>query len=260
MIELSCAARVAPEKRCIPACLPRSSLNRELSGAVREVDLRGNTPSPGQKRENRQPNSATEPRNAPSFQSVLSNAVCREAFDKLVSEGADRDEVETLVMGCGTAAALPRRWDALWVSGMSRAELSSFPQKIQYVATVIERIGKHPFLPPREPGLATWGTMVSLLRNYANELQSELHTIRDHLRRNRGYFDLWTIFRVKLLSYVKQTTGEYHVAEVSELLSAALGHYEDVGRKPRVKQTDVTPDSLWKLVQRRRNPKTKRSK
>jgi hypothetical protein len=81
--------------------------------------------------------------------------------------------------------------------------------------------------------------------------------MRDYLRRNRGYFDLWTVFRVKLLSYVKRATGEYHVAEISELLTAALAHYEDIETKICVKQCDVTPDSLWKLIQRRRPPNNK---
>ncbi len=77
------------------------------TGSCAGGSLPGNTGAHSQKRQAQQPSSLTERRNAPSFESVLSNGVCRGAFNKLVGEGADANRLETLIMVCGTGYVLP---------------------------------------------------------------------------------------------------------------------------------------------------------
>jgi hypothetical protein len=145
-----------------------------------------------------------------------------------------------------------RRFDPLFVSGLSREALNRFPTAVRKVATKIESVSENPHLYLQFLSGSNFQSLPGELRAYADKLEATIRQYRQGLKTNPRFFDMQVVLRRKLLHYVAKTTGQPHYAWVASVLSGApmLGTSEPV----------VDSSTLRKLYPNRRRAKRSQAK
>ena len=183
----------------------------------------------------------------PTLEEVLADQHTKMAFDFLVSRNASPEELWSHLGMAIMTADLPRSSDMLAVDGMSRRQLREFPASIRKTARSIRLIQEHLLLEFKGSMKAKVNILQELLIQYADRLESDIKHYRRFMVRNPGYWNLKSVFRLKLLDYVNKTTGKPHFEKVSTLLVGGLA----ATTPDKEAIVDVDPDSLRKLFRRR---------
>jgi hypothetical protein len=181
----------------------------------------------------------------PKLEEVLADKETKTAFDFLISKNASPGELWSHLGPAIAAAYIPRSGDMLAVQGMTRRDLQAFPASIRRTARSIRLIDEHFILESKGSTKAEVGTLVGLLLRYADRLESFIEFYRGFMAKNPSYWNLKSIFLLRLLDYVKKTTGEDHLKEVATLLA---GGFDAVDKETTI---DIDPDALRKLLERR---------
>lgn len=180
---------------------------------------------------------------------VLSVPKAKRAFDFLVSKNAHPHQLWILVQCAVGAYSMPHSYDMLSVDGMTRTEVSAFPNQLETVARAIELINENSMHLEVSGALkATVDELPSHLRRYAHFLSKTIESSRKFMKANPRYWDFVPIFKLKLLRYVQRVTGEPRYGAVADLLNAALttAGFEE----SETSEAFVSPDSLRKLYSR----------
>lgn len=184
------------------------------------------------------------------LEEVLADKRTKMAFDFLVSRNASPKELWTHLQPAILAAYIHKPGsDMLSVEGMSRRQLEKFPATIRKIVDCILLIEENQNLESRGAMKTTVDLLVRSLIQYANRLESDIKYGRKFMAKNPSYWNLKSVFLLKLLDYVEKTTGKPHFAKVSTLL---VGGLDAVDKEATV---DVDPDSLRKLFRRRTTEK-----
>lgn len=186
----------------------------------------------------------------PTLERILaSDDETQKAFDKLIREGMDSDQ---LAKQLSLIPTLPKKKGPL-IPGKSEPTAKIFPDRIERLASDIEQTNlesgllydlalytwmeSHPetIQPERmrlirashrrswlrassyERARASFQKLPLLLRAYAAYLR---HAIRE--KRPRGWHNLQKFGIVRLLSTVKTATGSFYFADIAQLLDAAF--------------------------------------
>ena len=184
----------------------------------------------------------------PTLEEVLADQHTKAAFDFLVSRNASPEELWNHLAIAIMTTNLPRSEDMLAVDGLSRRQLREFQASIRKTARSIRLIQEHLILEFKEPMKTKVETLHELLIQYADRLESDIKFYRRFMAKNPGYWNLKSVFFLKLLDYVKKATGKPHFEKVSALLVGGLAAATAPGEEAIV---DVDPDSLRKLYRRR---------
>jgi hypothetical protein len=238
------AARVAPEKRCIPAGLPRLIHKRV---ATREVVV---APKPAGLR---------SPQNREITESaLLRHEITRKAFNKLIDRGVNKAELLSLLLAIPVVPNKPIRL----VDGMEDRTVRKFPDRVRKWADTIEKVNGSPWLEPdflprhvvrrhkpeiypqplkailtpewAEPTAQLFKSIPRTLRFYADHLQARLEFFHPTGKRKRefGYpnaIRLPKYLTLKLLRLVRDSAHRPCYNTISVLLVAAY----DMAGKPR---------------------------
>ncbi len=183
---------------------------------------------------------------SPKLEEVLADKHTKMAFDFLISRNASPEELWTHLQPAILAAYLPRSGgDMLSVGGKTRRQLEKFPANIRKMVGCIQLIEENDFLESKGAMKTGADLLVKLLIQYADRLESDIKRYRKFMAKNPSYWNLKSVFLLKLLDYVSKTTGKPHFGKVSTLLVGGLAAAD---KKAIV---DVDPDSLRKLFDRR---------
>ena len=182
-----------------------------------------------------------------SLPKVLEDPEARIAWQDLTQKGASPDKLEELLGQAVLCQALGRSYDMLYVDGLTRNQVTNFPSQLRQIAGSIDRIRENPNLESEGFTDSEVQNLPSSLRQYANQLQGTIEFARTFMRSNPRYWDFPAIYKLKLVNYVRDTTGSPHYATVARLLNGA---FTTVGMG-----TIVDPGSLRKLAERQAKPK-----
>jgi len=184
----------------------------------------------------------------PTLEEVLADKHTKMAFDFLTSRNASPEGLWTHLRLAIMTADLPRSGDMLAVDGMTRRQLGEFPTSLRRAAVSIRSIEQNLQLESKGSMKIKVNLLEKLLVQYADRLESDIKFYRRFMAKNPGYWNLKSVFFLKLLDYVKKATGKPHFAKVSALLAGGLAAATAPGEEAIL---DVDPDSLRKLYRRR---------
>lgn len=181
---------------------------------------------------------------------VLRDPKARNAFEVLTQKGASPDRLREMVELAVGGQLVPRSLDLFFVDEMSREKVAGFPTALRVVAEQIERIRDNPQFHLKPGTVPAIVNLPASLRQYAEDMGRTMEFGRVFMKKNPRYFDLASIFKLKLLRYIQQTTRDPRFPLVADLLYAAFsaGGMEvdiDAGslRKLYVRQSKQNPAS-----------------
>lgn len=160
------------------------------------------------------------------------------AFKTLTADGADPKDLRSVLLGMALHLTLDAKVCSDRLTGLPRHTLKRFPEKLNAIAGVVEKINDSQLANPsrwvapqnfwdriaepkagiREHVAADFRQLPALLRLYAEYVKGRSRFI-GKMRVWRGV-DVSKVFRVRLLEFVRGTTGRAHNEEVSILLTA----------------------------------------
>jgi hypothetical protein len=157
-----------------------------------------------------------------SWESVLKDKAANRAFYLLTQRGASPEELKMLLEITVVEFFSARSYDMLMVEGLTREQLGGFPNRLRDVARTIQKVEENPHLGTLDSPREEVRILLEGLRHYADQLQSAIKFSREFMDKHPRYWDMRSIFQLKLLDYLKKTTGKPHYAAGSSLLTAAL--------------------------------------
>lgn len=150
---------------------------------------------------------------------ILTDRGARMAFDKLISKGADGNELGMRVLSAVHWRGF-RGDDPLCVPGISRKSLEKLPAKVRTVGHEIASVSKNPNLYSTDEDERIMSLVQDLRRN-ADGLGMKIKAFRSFLLKHPRHYDMQSVSRCKLLRYVHKTTGQPHYSLVADVLSGA---------------------------------------
>jgi hypothetical protein len=181
-----------------------------------------------------------------ALDAVLEDRCARTAFNKLCSKGADRKELELLVLNAVRFTGF-RYDDPLFVPGVTRTSLQKLPADIRAIAQEMASVGGNPNLYSTPADSDYIMGLAEDLQRFANGLEAKIKVFRSFMLKHPRHYDMQSVSRRKLLRYVNKTTGQPRYALVADVLSGAPA----VGKEDPI----VDASSLRKLYQISRRPR-----
>jgi hypothetical protein len=181
-----------------------------------------------------------------NWEDLRKDPLAGNALEVLTTKGASFDRLQELLEVAARSQLFPRKLDLFFVDGMTRKQVADFPQTLRAIAGQVERIRENPqFLPEsvRDPAIKG---LPAALRKYADSVEQKILFGRSFMKKHPRYLDLAPIFRLKLLDYVKRTTGAPQFSDVATLLQAT---FSIIGID--IDKVDVDAGALRKLYSRR---------
>ncbi len=180
-----------------------------------------------------------------NWEDVLKDPRARDALKVLTQKGASSDRLRELLEVAAGAQFFPRSLDLFSVDGMTRKHVADFPRKLRVTAEQIERIRRNPQFHLESLGGGAIENLPATLQKYADNLDRTIRFGRDFMKKRPRYFDLASIFKLKLLKYVQRSTGTPRFSLVADLLHAA---FSSAGMN--FDETDFDDSALRKLYSR----------
>jgi len=125
--------------------------------------------------------------------------------------------------------------------------LDGFPNELRSVAGALEVLAEHAHFGSFQTIDFRAKMLSSLLRSCADRCEDVILSFRSWMKRNPRYFDQQSIFKTKLLRYIKSATGRWHYQLTADFINGALVLAASDGEEY---EPDVTPAALRQLVTR----------
>ena len=151
------------------------------------------------------------------LEDVLRNPKAKRALDRLIKKNTSLDKIWELLGAAVVAQSFSRSHDMFAVDGMTRHQVTNFPGLLRGIARGVEAVRENPHLELKPEADEAILNLPLTLRRYADELEETLRSGRAFMKKNPRYWDMASIFKLKLLNYLQQTTGSPQYSLVAAL-------------------------------------------